>query len=94
MSPMQESKIMTAAQCAALMVPAMAARKRMLITSRRGKLGRFFKIFAPGTDRPHRRQGHRRAEMTRGHGRRAAGTRRANQTSSRNQSKKRLISKT
>jgi NAD(P)-dependent dehydrogenase (short-subunit alcohol dehydrogenase family) len=47
-SPMQESKIMTAAECAALMVPAMAARKRMLITSRRGRLGRFFKVFAPG----------------------------------------------
>ena len=47
-SPMQESRIMTAAECAALMVPAMAARKRMLITSRRGRLGRFFKIFAPG----------------------------------------------
>jgi short-subunit dehydrogenase len=47
-SPMQESKIMTAEQCAALMVPAMAARRRMLITSRRGKLGRIFKILAPG----------------------------------------------
>jgi hypothetical protein len=30
------------------MVPAMAARRRMLITSRRGKLGRIFKILAPG----------------------------------------------
>jgi NAD(P)-dependent dehydrogenase (short-subunit alcohol dehydrogenase family) len=47
-SPMQEAKIMTAEQCAALMVPAMAARKRMLITSKRGKLGRFLKVFAPG----------------------------------------------
>jgi short-subunit dehydrogenase len=47
-SPMQEAKIMTASQCAALMVPAMAARRRMLITSRRGKLGRFLKIVAPG----------------------------------------------
>lgn len=47
-SPMQESKIMTADECAALMVPAMAARRRMLITSTRGKLGRFLKIFAPG----------------------------------------------
>jgi short-subunit dehydrogenase len=46
-SPMQEAKIMTAEQCAALMVPAMAARRRMLITSRRGKLGRIFKILAP-----------------------------------------------
>ena len=47
-SPMQEDKIMTAEQCAALMIPAMAARKRLLITSRRGKLGRFLKVFAPG----------------------------------------------
>ena len=47
-SPMQESKIMTADECAALMVGAMAARRRLLITSTRGKLGRFLKIFAPG----------------------------------------------
>lgn len=47
-SPMQESKIMTAAECAELMVRAMAARKRILITSTRGKLGRFLKVFAPG----------------------------------------------
>lgn len=47
-SPMQESKIMTAARCAELTVDAMAARRRMLITSRRGRLGRFLKIFAPG----------------------------------------------
>lgn len=47
-TPLQESKIMTAAQCAELMIPAMAKRRRMLITSRRGKLGRLLKIFAPG----------------------------------------------
>jgi NAD(P)-dependent dehydrogenase (short-subunit alcohol dehydrogenase family) len=47
-SPMQEGKIMTAEECAALMVGAMAARKRILITSTRGKLGRLMKIFAPG----------------------------------------------
>ena len=47
-SPMQEAKIMTARDCAALMVRAMAARRRMLITSRRGRLGRFLKLFAPG----------------------------------------------
>jgi hypothetical protein len=45
---MQESKIMTAAECAELMIRAMARRDRMLITSSRGKLGRFLKIFAPG----------------------------------------------
>lgn len=47
-SPMQESKIMSAEQCASLMIEAMGARRRMLITSRRGKLGRFLKIIAPG----------------------------------------------
>jgi short-subunit dehydrogenase len=47
-SPMQESRIMSAEDCAALMVPAMAARRRMLITSTRGRLGRFVKLFAPG----------------------------------------------
>lgn len=47
-TPMQESKIMTAEECAALMIPAMAKRQRLLITSRRGKLGRFLKIVAPG----------------------------------------------
>ncbi|NGP52648.1 SDR family oxidoreductase [Thioalkalivibrio sp. XN8] len=47
-TPMQESKIMTAEECAALMIPAMAKRQRLLITSWRGKLGRFLKIVAPG----------------------------------------------
>lgn len=47
-SPMQESKIMSAEECAALMVRAMAARRRMLITSTRGRLGRYLKLFAPG----------------------------------------------
>ncbi len=46
-SPMQEARIMTAAECAALMVPAIAARRRMLITSTRGKLGRLMKLIAP-----------------------------------------------
>lgn len=46
-SPMQEGSLMTAEECAALMVRAMTARRRMLITSTRGKLGRFLKIFAP-----------------------------------------------
>jgi NAD(P)-dependent dehydrogenase (short-subunit alcohol dehydrogenase family) len=47
-SPMQESKIMTAAECAALMVAAMEKRQRLLITSARGRLGRYLKLFAPG----------------------------------------------
>ncbi|UCC14018.1 MAG: SDR family oxidoreductase [Gammaproteobacteria bacterium] len=47
-SPMQESKIMTAEECASLMVRAMEKRKRLLITSLRGRVGRWFKLFAPG----------------------------------------------
>ncbi|WP_299810530.1 SDR family oxidoreductase [uncultured Shewanella sp.] len=47
-TPMQESKIMTAEACAQMMLPAIASRKRLLITSLRGRIGRFFKIIAPG----------------------------------------------
>ena len=47
-TPMQEAKIMTAEKCAELMLPAIAQRKRLLITSFRGRVGRFFKIIAPG----------------------------------------------
>jgi short-subunit dehydrogenase len=47
-SPLQESKIMTAEQCAALMVRAMEKRQRLLITSFRGRIGRFVRLFAPG----------------------------------------------
>ena len=46
-SPMQESKIMTAEECARLMVSAMERRKRLLITSLRGRAGRFVRLFAP-----------------------------------------------
>jgi short-subunit dehydrogenase len=46
-SPMQEDRIMTAEECAALIINAMARRKRLLITSRRGKLGRLLRVFAP-----------------------------------------------
>ncbi|QDF68422.1 SDR family oxidoreductase [Shewanella sp. SNU WT4] len=46
-SPMQEDKIMTSAECAALMLPAIAARKRLLIMSRRGRLGRWLKLIKP-----------------------------------------------
>ncbi|MCG9748685.1 SDR family oxidoreductase [Shewanella sp. Isolate8] len=47
-SPMQEAKIITAEQCAQMMLPAIVGRKRLLITSLRGRLGRWFKIVAPG----------------------------------------------
>ncbi len=47
-SPLRESKIMTAEECAALMVEAMEKRQRLLITSWRGRVGRFVRLFAPG----------------------------------------------
>ncbi|GIU15667.1 SDR family oxidoreductase [Shewanella sp. MBTL60-007] len=47
-TPMQEAKIMTAEQCAQMMLPAIASRKRLLITSFRGRVGRFIKVIAPG----------------------------------------------
>ncbi|MDX1282624.1 SDR family oxidoreductase [Shewanella colwelliana] len=47
-SPMQENKIITAAQCAQMMLPAIAGRKRLMITSLRGRLGRFLRLIAPG----------------------------------------------
>jgi short-subunit dehydrogenase len=47
-SPLQESKIMTAEECAALMVRAMERRQRLLITSFRGRIGRFVRLVAPG----------------------------------------------
>ena len=46
-SPIQESKVMTSAECAALIVPAMEKRERLLLTSSRGKLGRWLKLLAP-----------------------------------------------
>jgi short-subunit dehydrogenase len=47
-SPMQESRIMTAAECARIIVRAMERRQRLAITSWRGKLGRFVRLLAPG----------------------------------------------
>ena len=47
-TPMQESKIMTAEECAAMILRGMQGRKRLVIGSLRGKLGRIVRIFAPG----------------------------------------------
>jgi len=47
-TPMQEARIMSAAECAALMVGAMRQRRRLLITSARGRLGRWARLLAPG----------------------------------------------
>ena len=46
-SPMQQERIMSAQQCARLIVPAIEQRKRLLITSARGRLGRWLKLVAP-----------------------------------------------
>ncbi len=47
-SPLQESKIMTSAECADLIVAAVVKRERLLLTTLRSKIGRFLKFFAPG----------------------------------------------
>jgi NAD(P)-dependent dehydrogenase (short-subunit alcohol dehydrogenase family) len=47
-NPMAQSKIMSAGQCASLMLGAIERRERLLITSRRGRIGRWFKLLAPG----------------------------------------------
>jgi len=47
-SPMQESKIMTAERCAELALEAARKRKRMVLLSARGKVGRWVRMFAPG----------------------------------------------
>ena len=46
-SPMDEPRIMTSEQCAKLIVRAMGKRQRLLITSRRGRLGRWARLVAP-----------------------------------------------
>ena len=47
-SPMQESKIMTADQCAAEIVKATEKRQRLRILSLRGRLGRYVRLVTPG----------------------------------------------
>ena len=48
-SPMQEDKIMTAEQCAALTVAGMESRRRLVVTNwRGGRLSRLLRVFAPG----------------------------------------------
>ena len=46
-SPMMQSKIMTAEECARRIAGAMERRPRMLLMSTRGKLGRWLKLLAP-----------------------------------------------
>jgi short-subunit dehydrogenase len=47
-NPMAGSRIMTAERCAELIVGAIARRDRALITSARGRLGRWLRLVAPG----------------------------------------------
>lgn len=47
-SPLQESQIMTAEACARQIVSAMSKRQRQLIMSRRGRIGQWLKLIAPG----------------------------------------------
>ncbi|HOK08340.1 MAG TPA: SDR family oxidoreductase [Candidatus Hydrogenedens sp.] len=46
-TPMVESKIMTAEECAELILKAILKKQRLLITSNRGKIGRWLKMFCP-----------------------------------------------
>ena len=46
-SPVQEDKVMTAAECAARIVKAMESRERLAILTARGKVGRWVKLIAP-----------------------------------------------
>jgi len=47
-SPMQQSKLMTAPECARQIARAMEKRQRQLLMSTRGKLGMWLKLLAPG----------------------------------------------
>jgi short-subunit dehydrogenase len=47
-TPMQESKIMSADECARRIVAAMERRQRLAVLSLRGRLGRVVRLFAPG----------------------------------------------
>jgi short-subunit dehydrogenase len=47
-SPMRESKIMSAEECAARILRAARARRRLAILSLRGRLGRWASLLAPG----------------------------------------------
>jgi short-subunit dehydrogenase len=47
-TPMHEERIMTADECARLMLRAMRRRQRLAILSARGRLGRWVRLIAPG----------------------------------------------
>jgi NAD(P)-dependent dehydrogenase (short-subunit alcohol dehydrogenase family) len=47
-NPMAQSRIMSAQECARLMIEAIGRRDRLLVTSGRGKFARWLKLLAPG----------------------------------------------
>jgi short-subunit dehydrogenase len=47
-SPMQESKIMTTEACARMIAEGMAKRRRLVVGSLRGKVGRWVRMVSPG----------------------------------------------
>jgi short-subunit dehydrogenase len=47
-SPMQEAKIMTTAACAAAILRAARHRRRLVLLSARGRVGRYVRLVAPG----------------------------------------------
>ena len=47
-SPLREGKVMTAEECARRIVRAAEKRRRLVITSLRGRVGRFVRLVAPG----------------------------------------------
>ncbi|MFI5183264.1 MAG: SDR family oxidoreductase [Vicinamibacteria bacterium] len=47
-SPMQEKHLMTAEECAAHILAAMGARRRLAILSARGRVGRYVRLVLPG----------------------------------------------
>ena len=46
-NPLHETKIMTAEECAELIVEATIKRQWLLLTGKKSKIGRFTKLFAP-----------------------------------------------
>ncbi len=47
-SPVREAEVMAAEECARIMIKAIAQRKREEVMTRRGKLGQWLKLIAPG----------------------------------------------
>jgi short-subunit dehydrogenase len=47
-SPLRQERVMTAEQCARLIVPAIERRRRLLIISWRGRIARWLKLIFPG----------------------------------------------